>query len=85
MTHLTLVRPDGSRVVALWRQASVWDRDSGRPERPSRVPVELRFGREVRDVEVWRPSASPAPVSTLPKARNLRLNVGGDVTLVSLR
>ncbi|MBN1529340.1 MAG: hypothetical protein JW895_09795 [Thermoleophilaceae bacterium] len=85
VTHLTLVRPDGSRVVALWRQASVWDRDSGRPERPGRLPVELELGRAVRDVRVWRPSASPVPVRAVPRATKLRVNAGADVTLVSFR
>ena len=40
VTRLTLVRRDGSRVVALWRPVSVWDRDSGaaRTARASACP-----------------------------------------------
>jgi hypothetical protein len=85
VTHLTFVRGDGSRIVALWRQEPVWDRDTGRPIRPSRAPVDLHFGREVRDVEVWRPSVSPGPVRSLQRASDLRIDAGADVTLVSLR
>ena len=68
-----------------WRQEPVWDRDTGRPIRPSRTPVDLHFGREVRDVEVWRPSVSPGPVRSLQRASDLRIDAGADVTLVSLR
>ena len=85
VTRLTLVRRDGSRVLALWRPVSVWDREARRPTPPSALPVTVRFARPARDVEVWRPSASGAPILRRETARTLPLSLEGDVVLVSLR
>ena len=60
--HLTLLRRDGSRVIALWRPVSVWDPHERPPVDPGSVPVELRLRRPARDVTVWRPSVSTTPV-----------------------
>ena len=83
--RLTLVRRDGSRVLALWRPVSVWDREAGRPTSPGEVPVTIRFGRQVHDLQVWRPSASGSPVDSRGSARRLPVTLAGDVVLVSLR
>lgn len=84
--RLTLVRRDGSRVIALWRPVSVWDRDARRPIETSPLPVEVSFSlRGARDVSVWRPSVSPRPVLTRDYARRLPLELEGDLVLVSLR
>jgi hypothetical protein len=85
VTRLTLVRRDGSRVLALWRPVSVWDREAGHPTSPGELPVTLRFGRPVRDLVVWRPSTSGSPVESRPSARRLAVKLAGDVVLVSLR
>jgi hypothetical protein len=63
----------------------VWDREAKRPTPPTALPVTVRFARPVRDVEVWRPSRSGAPVLRRASARTLPLSLEGDVVLVSLR
>jgi hypothetical protein len=83
--HLTLTRRDGSHVIALWRPVSVWDVQERHAVDPGRVPVELRLRRPARDVAVWRPSVSTTPVAHRAQARRLRLDLGGDLVLVSLR
>jgi hypothetical protein len=83
--RLTLVRPDGSRVLVLWRASSVWDRDARRPLAVADTRAELTFARRVRDVVVWRPSRSPQPVARDAGGSRLSLPVGADVVLVSLR
>jgi hypothetical protein len=84
--RLTLVRRDGSRAIALWRPVSVWDRDARRPIEPPPLPVELSFGLGgARDLAVWRPSVSSGPVLRRDFVRRLRLELGGDLVLVSLR
>lgn len=84
--RLTLKRRDGSRVIALWRPVSVWDRDARQPLTPAPLPVELSFGLGgARDVEVWRPSVWSQPVLRRDHARRLPLELGGDLVLVSLR
>jgi hypothetical protein len=83
--RLTLMRRDGSRVLALWRPVSVWDQDARAAVDPGVVPVELVLGREASDISVWRPSVSEQPVLRRERARRLRLELGGDLVLVSLR
>jgi hypothetical protein len=83
--RLTLTRRDGSGVIALWRPVSVWDVDQRRAIDPGSVGVELRLRRPARDVAVWRPSVSTTPVLRRAQARRLRLDLAGDLVLVSFR
>jgi hypothetical protein len=84
--RLVLARADGSRVIALWRPVSVWDRDARQSVDPGQVGVEVSFeGREARDLSVWRPSVSAAPITRLGRARRIPLQLAGDVVLISLR
>jgi hypothetical protein len=83
--HLTLARRDGSRVIALWRPVSVWDAGARRALDPGTVPVELLLDRDGRDVTVWRPSVSETPVLRRDKAERLKLDLAGDLVLVSFR
>jgi hypothetical protein len=84
--RVLLRRPDGSHLIALWRPVSVWDEDARRPRDPGVQPVELQFGGwQAHDLEVWRPSVSTEPVQRLPSAGSLRLQLAGDLVLVSFR
>jgi hypothetical protein len=83
--HITLLRRDGSRLIALWRPVSVWDAAERHAVDPGSVPVELHVRRPARDVTVWRPSVSTTPVLHLSQARRLRLDLAGDLVLVSFR
>ncbi len=84
--RLVLVRKDGSRVIALWRPVSIWDRDARQPVDPGHVGVEVAFpGREAQDLSVWRPSVSSAPIMRRSRARRIPLRLQGDVVLISLR
>ena len=83
---LGLKRPDGSLAIALWRSVSIWNPDSRTPLDPGSVGVELGFGAfGARDVQVWRPSRSTLPVRSESQARRLRLELEGDLVLVSFR
>jgi hypothetical protein len=83
--RLMLARRDGSRAIALWRPVSVWDADERQAVDPGNVAVELLLGRAARDVTVWRPSVSERPVLRRAQARRLRLELAGDLVLVSFR
>jgi len=83
--QLHLVRPDGSQVLALWRPVSVWDQNARVPLAPAIQPVDLTFARSSRDVVVWRPSLAAAPLQSFAEIRRLRLELAGDVVLVSFR
>ena len=83
--RLVLVRRDGSHVLVLWRAVSVWDRDRRTPLTPAPLGVPLHFDRPARDVAVWRPSTSAAPVQRVASTQALPLQLGGDLVVVSLR
>jgi hypothetical protein len=83
--HVVLARRDGSRAIAIWRPVSVWDTDERRAVDPGSVPVELVWGRPASDVTVWRPSVSERPVLRRAQARRLKLDLAGDLVLVSFR
>lgn len=83
--RLTLVRGDGSHVLALWRGVSVWDQQSRRPLTVAPLPVSIRFAGAPRQVDVWRPSVAPLALLRRGAVRSLDLELGGDLVLVSVR
>jgi hypothetical protein len=83
--HVMLARRDGSRALAIWRPVSVWDTDERQAVDPGSVPVELLWGRAARDVTVWRPSVSEQPVLRRAQARRQKIDLAGDLVLVSFR
>lgn len=83
--EVALTRPDGSRVVALWRPVSVWDPDRRRPIDPGRARVLVAWPRVVRGLTVNRPSIGPGPVTSRTSTDRLELELGGDVVLLSYR
>ncbi len=60
--HITLLRRDGSRVIALWRPVSVWDARRAAASTRAACPWSSHVRRPARDVTVWRPSVSTTPV-----------------------
>lgn len=82
---LRLARPDGSQVLALWRNVSVWDQARRVPIGQSPEPIRLTFPHWARDLAVWRPSISTGPVAEVAEARTLALSLAGDAVLVSFR
>ena len=83
--RLDLTRPDGSRLVALWRAVSVWDRDRRRELPSAPAAVRVRWPRAVRDLAVHRPSLGDRPSIRRASAGGLRLELAGDVVLLSYR
>jgi hypothetical protein len=82
---LLLQRADGSRVLLLWRRASLWDPDARRRERVDDVGVAVRFAGTARDLATYRPAEGAAPVARAAEADGVRVAVGGDVTALSFR
>ncbi len=83
--QLHLVRPDGSRVLALWRPVSVWDQNARVPLALANQRVDLNFASSARDIVVWRPSVATSPIGTFAQIHRLGLELAGDVVLVSFR
>jgi hypothetical protein len=83
--RLLLERPDGSRVLLLWRAEPVWDAQARRGVAVAGVPARLEFPQAVRDISVTRPSAASEAARRLDRVDSLRLEVGAGVTAVSWR
>jgi len=82
--QLLLERSDGAHLLALWRDASVWD-TGGRVDRdPPPRDVQVRLGHPVARVEVHRPSRSSRPEAVLRDARDIDLELTGDVAVLAL-
>ncbi|MEA2472665.1 MAG: hypothetical protein QOE06_580 [Thermoleophilaceae bacterium] len=82
---VVLRRPDGSRLVALWRPVPVWDRDGRRPIEPVPATATVTWPRAARDLSVLRPSLGEQPVTRHASATRLQLAPAGDVVLLSYR
>jgi hypothetical protein len=80
-----LTRDDGSRVIAVWRPVSVWDRDRRTPIAPGLADVRIAWPRPARDLVVTRPSIGPDPVLRRTSTTGERLVLDGDVVLLSYR
>jgi hypothetical protein len=85
LERLDLERADGSRVLALWRPVSVWDRHRGHGVAPAEQRVLVSWSRAVRDLAVHRPSRSRRAVGRRASARRITIALGGDVVLLSYR
>src|SRR4051794_26336374 len=79
-----LDRPDGARVIALWRPAAVWRPAPRRTVLPATASVRVAFDRTPAGVELVRPS-SGARARPLPRRRSLSVPVGADVALLVVR
>lgn len=85
LERVDLQRADGSRVLALWRPVSVWDRDARRDTPVAPVPVELSWPSPARDLTVHRPTVSADRAAARQDAGKTRLQIAGDVVLLSYR
>jgi hypothetical protein len=83
--RVALTRSDGSRVVALWRPVSVWDRDGRQPNDARRATVNIAWSTPVHDLSVTRPSLGGEPSVRRASASGLALELHGDVVLLSYR
>ncbi len=82
--QLLLERSDGAHLLALWRDASVWD-TGGRVDRdPPPRDVRVRLGEPVARAEVHRPSRSSRAEAVLREARDIDVELTGDVAVIVL-
>jgi len=83
--RLLLDRPDGSRVLLLWRRVSRFDPSAGEQRTIPDVNVGLAFRGAVEDAAIHRPSRTSAPVGRPDGVETLSVPVGADVVAVSFR
>lgn len=80
--ELLLSRRDGTMLLLLWRDVPVHPLGSGDEVEPEAVEVQL--ARPVAQVDVHRPTASAAPVSTSSGADRVRGLVGADLVVLRI-
>lgn len=80
--YLVTQKRDGSHVLLLWRDATVWDPvlRTALPDPPA--PVTLTFGEQL-DMTVHRVSQGPQPVSRT-RGTSITVPLDGDVTAITL-
>lgn len=81
---LLLQQSDGDHVLALWRHASVWDRETRQPisVAPASVELSLPPASSVAKVE---PHRSAAEVELSPVDGRVLLEIAGDAVLLVIR
>lgn len=82
--QLTLRREDGTNLLALWRDVSVWDRGAQEDVDPPTAEVTVKLDRPVALMEVFRPSRSSQPERSVRDADSAEVALGGDVAVVAL-
>jgi hypothetical protein len=81
--RLVLQKPDGTYVVALWRHASVWDRERRRPLRvaPDRIALDLPSAARVA---VANPIRSAKSSRLRVRGGRVRVRLGADPLLLEV-
>ncbi len=80
--YLMTQKRDGQFVLLLWRDVSVWDPVSRKPEKVTPTKVTLRLAAPAR-MAVYRPTEGAAPVATT-KSAALPLKLDGEVTAITI-
>ncbi len=80
---LTLVRPDRSRVLFLWRDLEIWNPDAHQSLEATPEPVTVSLSRRAAHVMVYDPTTSDSPLAQHPGVRNVPLSLGADVIAVN--
>jgi hypothetical protein len=83
--HLLLQKRDGSYYLAIWRAVDVWEPESQTAEAGSSGSVTVTFGRSVAAGQLYRPTASAAPVGSLSgSGSSVALDIGPEVSILEL-
>jgi hypothetical protein len=82
---LLLRSADGSFRLALWRDVSVWNRDTYQDIAPAPDHVDVVLGQPIAQVQRFDPTAGDAPSYTWINPRSIPLDLRGTVVVLSLR
>jgi hypothetical protein len=80
----TFKEPGGDLIVALWRTASIWDRDAKRDLPLSPARVEVAYAGPVARLRQYDPTDSDAPTRDIPRPNRLSVQVGAKPVLLRL-
>lgn len=84
LRHLVLRHPDGSFRVVLWRDVSIWDRNSRQRLTPAPDNLEVGWSGPRATVEVYDPLVSDQPQRIITGSR-INVDVAGGPVVLKLR
>jgi hypothetical protein len=82
--QLALRGPDGTLILALWRTASIWDRDTKRPIDPGTERVEVSLSPKPARVVRYAPIDSDQPQETLDSPDRISVALRGDPVVLRI-
>ena len=82
--QVLLQKRDGSFYLVLWNQVSVWDTAARTELNPADAQVTLRLDQPIERAEIYKPSQSGAPSTTVAKPTSVPVTLSEDVTVIRL-
>lgn len=78
---LTLVKDDGSRIIALWRETPFWDRATGAPLEAPSIRATVSFGAACGSIRTYDLLQSSEPIA-VNKGDSVSIGIADHVQLV---
>jgi hypothetical protein len=82
--QLLLRSADGSYALALWRNVSVWNRDTQQDLTPTPDQLTIALGQPITQAAQHNPAESDAPIQYWAHPRSIPISLGGDAVVVRL-
>jgi hypothetical protein len=82
--QLLLRSADGGYALALWRNVSVWNRDTQQDLSPTPDQLSITLGQPITQAAQHNPTQSAAPVRHWAYPRSIPIALGGDPVVVRL-
>jgi hypothetical protein len=82
---LVIAKTDGTRLIAIWNDAGIWDRATGKPIESAPLPVTLRLPAGAKARALYDPLIGPDPVKTYSDASQPVVDVPDHPVLLEVR
>jgi hypothetical protein len=82
--QLLLRSADGSYALALWRNVSVWNRDTQEDLSPTPDQLTITLGQPITQAAQHNPTQSATPIQYWAYPRSIPISLGGDPVVVRL-
>ena len=82
--QLLLRSADGGYALALWRNVSVWNRDTQQDLTPTPDQLSITLGQPIAQAAQHNPTQSDTPIQYWAYPRSIPISLGGDPVVVRL-
>lgn len=80
--HLLLQAKNGDKVLAIWNEAEIWDRNAHRPLPPSSHDTSLQLKAKPSTVRIFDPFVGSAPITTETDVDAVKFTLGDHPLLI---